>query len=161
MRIGNILLSCLCSLLACGAFGVQFNIRGKHLGAAAAAAVVSQVVHSCLEMWGVFSQAMCCFAAAAAVSAYAEIMARRLKAPVNMYLITGIIPLVPGGLTYYTMLSLVAGNSREFLDRGAEAFAEAGAVAMGIFAVSATFRIAYERKADKGRDSGRNPLPRI
>ena len=69
-------------------------------------------------------------------------MVLECKAPVNMYLIVGIIPLVPGGLMYYTMLALVTGDNETFLDRAADAFGEAAAIAMGIFAISSLVRIA-------------------
>lgn len=134
------ILPCLCSFAACGAFGVQFNIRSHNLLAAAAGAVISQLCFSLLESSGV-SGGLCCFIAAAAVSLYSEIMARVFKSPVNMYLVIGIIPLVPGGLTYYACLSLVSGEREAFLDRASLAFTEAGAIAMGIFAVSSAVRV--------------------
>ena len=37
------------------------------------------------------------------VSALAELLARLLKAPATIFLVIGIIPLVPGGGLYYTM----------------------------------------------------------
>ena len=78
---------------------------------------------------------------AAAVALFSEIMAKLNKAPVNMYLIVGIIPLVPGGLAYYAMLALVTGDNATFLERAVDAFGIAGSVAMGIFAVSSAVRL--------------------
>ena len=49
-------------------------------------------------------------AAAAAVSLYAELMARRIHAPVILFLAPGIIPLLPGGALYRTMLALIQGD---------------------------------------------------
>lgn len=40
-------------------------------------------------------------------SAYAEIMAKRRRAPATLFLVPGLIPLVPGSYLYYMMLSLV------------------------------------------------------
>lgn len=151
----EIAVPCICSFIACCAFGVQFNIRFRHLTAAAVGSAVSQIIYYLLEA-GDMSAVKCCFIASAAVSVYSEIMARCLKAPVNMYLIVGIIPLVPGGLTYYTMLALVTGDSDTFVSRGADAVSVAFAIAMGIFAVSSAIRIIDEiirnrriRSADK------------
>lgn len=139
----NIVIPCLCSFIACCAFGVQFNIRLNHLIAAAVGSLVSQLIYSLLSTNG-FSDIKCCFIAAAAVAAYSEIMARCFKAPVNMYLIVGIIPLVPGGLIYYTMLALVMGDNETFLDRAVDAFGAACAIAMGIFAVSSAVRLGID-----------------
>ncbi|MCM1578637.1 MAG: threonine/serine exporter family protein [Ruminococcus sp.] len=137
------ILPCLCSFAACAAFGVQFNIRDKNLLGAAAGAVISQLAFSLTEAAGL-TGGMCCFIAAAAVSVYSEILARLRKVPVNMFQVIGIIPLVPGGLTYYACLSLVGGEREAFLDRATLAFAEAGSIAMGIFAVSSVFKIASQ-----------------
>ncbi len=137
------ILPCLCSFAACAAFGVQFNIRAWNLLGAALGAVISQLTFSLAEHMGL-TGGMCCFIAAAAVSAYSEILARRCKVPVNMFLVIGIIPLVPGGLTYYACLSLVSGEREAFLERASLAFAEAGSVAMGIFAVSSVFKVAVD-----------------
>lgn len=137
------ILPCLCSFAACAAFGVQFNIREWNLLAAALGAVISQLAFSVTEFMGL-TGGMCCFIAAAAVSVYSEILARRCKVPVNMFLVIGIIPLVPGGLTYYACLSLVSGEREAFLERASLAFAEAGSIAMGIFAISSVFRLATD-----------------
>lgn len=136
----DIVIPCLCSFIACAALGVQFNIRFKHLIAASVGSLVSQLIFLLLEQNG-FRDVPCCFIAAATVAFFSEIMAKVNKAPVNMYLIVGIIPLVPGGLAYYSMLALVMGDKDTFLDRSVDAFAEAGAIAMGIFAVSSAVKI--------------------
>lgn len=155
----EMLIPCLCSFIACCAFGVQFNIRIHHLIAAAVGSTVSQVIYSLLELHE-FSAVKCCFIAAAAVSVYSEIMARSLKAPVNMYLIVGIIPLVPGGLTYYTMLSLVTGDGDTFVERATDAVSVAFAIAMGIFAVSSAIRIGTVIFEDRGRRPEKKTRPK-
>lgn len=160
----ELVIPCLCSFIACCAFGVQFNIRIHHLIAAAVGSTVSQVIYMLLSNRELFdnhelSAVKCYFIAAAAVSVYSEIMARCLKAPVNMYLIVGIIPLVPGGLTYYTMLALVMGDGDTFIDRATDALSAAFAIAMGIFAVSSAIRIGtaiYKDIGGKRDGSGKN-----
>ncbi len=148
--VNDVLIPCLISTVGCCAFAIQFNLRRIHLVAAALGSFVSQAVF-CLMTANGFSDIMSCFTAAAAAAAYSEIMARRAKAPVNMYLIIGIIPLVPGGKTFYAMLAIASGNSELFLDRAVAAFSDACAIAMGIFAVSSFVRLATEfyRKNEK------------
>lgn len=159
----EIAVPCLCSFIACAAFGVQFGIRFRHLIAASIGSLVSELIFTLLSLNGI-SEMKCCFVAAAAVTAYSEAMARFCKAPVNMYLIVGIIPLVPGGLSYYAMLALVMGDNDTFMNRSVDAFAAAGAIAMGIFAVSSAVRLAKdlgahriaarENKIEKDKESG-------
>ena len=50
------------------------------------------------------------FAAALFVYLYSQIMSRILKAPSNVYLVPGTIPLIPGGALYYTMRGLLDGD---------------------------------------------------
>ncbi|MDD6991333.1 MAG: threonine/serine exporter family protein [Oscillospiraceae bacterium] len=138
--IHDIVIPCICSFVACAAFGVQFNIRFKHLIAASVGSLVSQLIYTLLSM-NEFGEIQTCFISAAAVALFSEVMAKINKAPVNMYLIVGIIPLVPGGLTYYAMLALVMGDNDTFLDRAIDAFGAAGAIAMGIFFVSSAVRL--------------------
>lgn len=54
------------------------------------------------------------FAAALFVYLYSQIMSRMLKAPSNVYLVPGTIPLIPGGALYYTMRGLLDGDKMLF-----------------------------------------------
>jgi uncharacterized membrane protein YjjB (DUF3815 family) len=76
----------------------------------------------------------------------AEIFARMFKAPATVFLITGIIPLVPGGGLYYTMDALIDGNMALFAEKGIEAAGIAGAIAAGSSLVSSMVRILPKRK---------------
>lgn len=138
--MNDIFLPCIYSLIASIAFGVQFNIRFKHMLAAGIGAMLTQLIFTGFEMSG-SGQMLCYFFSAAAVSVYAELMARRLHVPVNMYLVIGIIPLVPGGNMYNTMISLVGGDIEGFSHQFMEAVGIAGSIAMGVFAVSALARL--------------------
>ncbi len=136
----EMILPCIYSFIASIAFGVQFNIRFRHMLAAGIGAVLTQLIFIGFEMSGL-GQMICYFFAASAVSVYAELMARRLHVPVNMYLVIGIIPLVPGGNLYNTMISFVGGDIDSFSHQFAEAVGIAGSIAMGVFAVSALMRL--------------------
>ena len=79
--------------------------------------------------------------ATAAVSVLAELMARAMKAPATIFLIIGIIPMVPGGGIYYTLEALINGDMPLFVQRGMETAASAGAIAVGCSLVSSVARI--------------------
>lgn len=131
---------CLYSLIASAAFGVQFNIKLRHMITAAIGATITQLIFVSYELSGT-SEMLCYFFSAAAVSVYSELMARRLHVPVNMYLVIGVIPLVPGGYMYNTMITLVGGDVHAFLPQFANAVGIAGSIAMGVFVVSAFIRL--------------------
>ena len=138
--IGNVILPCLYSLIASIAFGVQFNVRLRHIITAGIGGTITQLIFMSFEYNG-GENMLCYFFSAAAVSVYAEIMARRLHAPVNMYLVIGVIPLVPGGYMYNTMITLIGGDIDMFSRQFAETVGIAGSIAMGVFAVSAIIRV--------------------
>lgn len=72
------------------------------------------------------------FTAALIVYVYSEIMARILKGPSNIFLIPGIIPLLPGGTLYYTMYGLVEGNKSLFSENGVKTAVITFGIAAGI-----------------------------
>lgn len=144
MQIDNalqqIILPCLYSLIASIAFGVQFNIKLRHMIMAGIGGTLTQFIFLAFELSGT-KEMLCYFFSAAAVSVYSEIMARRLRVPVNMYLVIGIIPLVPGGYMYNTMITLIGGDVDMFFGMFLTAVGIAGAIAMGVFSVSAFVRL--------------------
>lgn len=74
---------------------------------------------------------------AAAVTFYAEVLARVVKAPATVFLIPSIIPLVPGGKLYYTMRAIAAGDDASTL--AMETLVIALGIAVGIVVVSLVF----------------------
>jgi len=84
------------------------------------------------------------FVAAIAVAVFSELLARKRQQPVLVFLIPGVIPLVPGGKAYLTMLSFLREDYTEALISLVSTILLAGAVAAGIIIASSTFRI-YSR----------------
>ena len=146
--LNDLVLPALYSFIASIAFGIQFNIRFRHIIAAAVGGIISQVIFNAAELGG-SSEPLCYFFATCAIAVYSEFLARRLHVPVNMYLVVAIIPLVPGKLIYQAMTALINGETQSFADQCTAAFAAAGAIAMGIFAVSSiarVFRVVIRKK---------------
>ena len=79
--------------------------------------------------------------AAITAALFAEIVARKLKTPATIFIIVGILPMVPGGGIYYTMEYCINGNNEMFLTKGMETLAVAGAIAVGVSLASALYRI--------------------
>lgn len=74
---------------------------------------------------------------ALAVASYSEIMAHVLKTPTTVLLIPGIVPMVPGGLLFNTMLSILDGDAQKSGECGMKALFIALGLTVGI--ISATF----------------------
>lgn len=77
------------------------------------------------------------FISAAVAAAYSDIMAHWLKVPATVMLIPGIIPAVPGGRLYYTMLAAVNSDMEEFYAQGRGVLLITAGLAVGIIAVTA------------------------
>lgn len=83
-------------------------------------------------LFSLHSVAMGYFVAAVVINIYSEIMARLNKAPATVFLVSAIMPLVPGGVLYNTMRYAVLRDWKKFGETGVSAFSAALALAMGI-----------------------------
>ena len=138
-------LPCLYAALASTGFALVFELRRwQHIVAASFAGAMSWLVYLMADDF--VGPIGCNFLATVAVALLAEIFARMFKAPATVFLITGIIPLVPGGGLYYTMDALIDGNMALFAEKGIEAAGIAGAIAAGSSLVSSVVRILPRRK---------------
>ncbi|NLL43798.1 MAG: threonine/serine exporter [Firmicutes bacterium] len=81
------------------------------------------------------------FMGAMAAAICSEILARRRRQPVLVFLIPGVIPLVPGGQAYLTMLGFLQKEYAEAFVSLVSTVLAAGAVAAGIIVASSIFRI--------------------
>lgn len=136
----DILLSTLYSTVASGAFAFIFNIRGRKILYAALGGGLSWLIYSiCLQY--IPEEVVCYFISSVCVSLYSELFARLCKTPVTVYLVVGIIPLVPGWLAYSTMKAFISGDVQLFLDCGLRTLSIAGGIAIGVFLVSSVMRL--------------------
>lgn len=87
------------------------------------------------------------FAGALAAGALAELLARRQREPVTVYVSAGILPLVPGVTAYRGMLALVQGDVPGALSLLSQAVFIAGAVAAGVALPTALLRARNRPKA--------------
>ena len=126
-------------------FAILFNIRGKRLYAAAMGGLLSWLLFVLLNKW-IGNEVVAYFLVAGLVSAYAEIMARVLKSPTTTFIITSLIPMIPGGSLYYTMVSVFQTNQDDFLQKASHTLQLAGTLALGIVAVTTFARLLHRPK---------------
>ena len=131
--------------MACAGFCVMYNLRDFKIGiAACVGGGLAWVVYLlCAPTGSVMLQN---FAAAVTVAIFSEIMARVFKTPSTVFLIVGILPMVPGGGIYYTMEYCIQGNMPMFLERLVITLGVAGAIAVGVSLVSSVVRIITANK---------------
>ncbi|KYH30097.1 MULTISPECIES: threonine/serine exporter family protein [Clostridium] len=134
------ILNSIYALLSSLGFAFLFNIRGKNLIFTSFGGAIGWFLYL-LFINHSFSKVFALFIASISVSVYSEIMARVLKSPVTIFLICGIIPLVPGAGMYYTMYEITMGNINASLSIGLETISSAGAIAVATVLVASTTKV--------------------
>ena len=79
--------------------------------------------------------------AAAFGAAYAEIMARILRAPATVFATPAVITMVPGGALYYTLYNAISGNAEAASEYGQRTWNAAVGIAIGLAAVTSLFNL--------------------
>ncbi|MSS64805.1 threonine/serine exporter family protein [Velocimicrobium porci] len=129
------LLQCIWAFLGSLCFGIVFNIRGKNLFYSAFGGFVAWVAYLLCGIV-VPEEIVQYFVASVVISIYSESMAVYRKTPVTVFIVLGMVPLVPGGSIFYTMQHLIMGEYQLSYKVGVYTFAIAGAIAMGILIAS-------------------------
>lgn len=138
------LLNSIYALIGSLGFGIIFNIKGKNLIMAAFGGGLAWIIFQLSTIVNL-STSTSLFIATLGVSIYSEIMATLMKAPVTIFVICSIIPLVPGSGMYYTTFESVQGNITTSLNLGIETLFNAGAIAIGITLVSSISKILKQK----------------
>ena len=135
-------LTCLYAAAGVVAFGIVFNLRNKKLLFSAIGGAISWLAYllTCrLFTTDIFGY----FVAAAVMSIYAEIFARIHKTPVTIYLVAGLIPLVPGSGIYRTMEYCVMVENQLFWETGLYTLEIAAVIGFAMICVSSIVRILF------------------
>lgn len=128
-------------------FAILYNLQGKKLWTAGLGGFVSWTFYLIFHHMTGNNFLVNMFAAMAA-TIYAETMARVMKTPAAVFLISAIIPLVPGGNLYYTMNYAIAKKWNLFYLYGQKTIIAATAIAGGIMMASSFFRLYQEIRHD-------------
>lgn len=127
------------AFIATFGFGVIFNIRKNKLVAAAFGGALGYVVYSAC-LYAQMGEPLSMFVASGIFTIYGEILARKLKTPVTLFIVCALIILVPGGGMYRTMLAIIQGNLNNAVHIGLSSLASAGSLALGTIFVSSLTR---------------------
>ncbi len=124
-----------------GTFGIVllFGVEGKKIPWTLLGAAISSAAYEIAFRLdaGFFLASLI---AAALVAAYSDVMAHLLKTPATVIITAGIVPLVPGGMLYYTMLGAVNSDAAMFYEKGEGVLLIAAGLAVGVIAITAISR---------------------
>ena len=131
-------------------FSLIFNVRGRPLLFGALGGLIAWGVYLGCRGQGI-SDVMGYLISSMVITIYAEICARRFRAPATVFLMSSAIPLIPGGSLYRTMVYAVKMQGAEFLQAGTHTMLLAGAISAGIILVSTVMHAYY---AARGKGPG-------
>lgn len=120
------------AMAATACFAVTFQVPKRHYLACGMTGAVGWLAYLLGTGPLGLSAPLATLLAALPLTALARLYARRHKAPLTLFLVCGIFPLVPGAGIYYTAYAFLHGQSAEFAARGAETAKIALALALGI-----------------------------
>lgn len=123
-------------LIGTAAFALIFRIRLRLIPVAALGGVIAWFIWAFTKDCFDFGEFSANLLAALAATGYAEVLARLLKTPSTIFLTPAILPLVPGGSIYSTMVALVDGDHAGFVGYGTLTLQVAVGIAAGIIGAS-------------------------
>lgn len=119
------------SFIASAAFGIIFNTKKASLIKCGIVGMAGWFVYFTMTSNGI-DPVPASLAGSFVVALISQFFARRYKAPIIIFNVAGIIPLVPGGLAYDAMRNFVESNYTIGLGLAAKAGLISGAIALGL-----------------------------
>lgn len=142
---------------AIGAFGgtvgfaYMLNAPRKTVLPASLTGLLGSVVYTLLDKAAGQSLIFSYFCGTVAVSVLCEAEARIMRMPSTIFLLSALVPLVPGYNFYSAMLSLVENNGAAAASAGLEAVQIVAAIAVGAAVSSVLFRTLTRKDGARGR----------
>lgn len=135
----------LASLVATYGFTLVYNIRRKNAIVASFCGAFSWAVYLICNKY-TDSTVLPYLVSGVAIALYSELSARIFKSPATVYLIPGIIPLVPGLTIFRTMQYCLYGEITAFAEGLVSTIKIGGAIALGLILMSSVFGLLTRRK---------------
>ncbi|RUS49043.1 threonine/serine exporter family protein [Cohnella sp. AR92] len=127
----NVAEQILTSFVAAAGFAILFNVPARNLAYCGLAGMVGWMAYRSLIEMNV-DPIPATLVGSFAVSVLSQTFARLFKTPVIVFLISGIVPLVPGGTAYDAMRNVVQNQYDIAVQLAFQAFMLSGSIAFGI-----------------------------
>lgn len=124
------LIQTITSFIAAAAFGVIFSAPKRNLLHCGVSGMSGWIVYILLSAH--LDIIVSTVAATFIVGIISQLFAKLCKKPVILFSVSGIIPLVPGGLAYDAMRNFVINEYNVAVQLAAQAFLISGAIAIGL-----------------------------
>lgn len=133
------------------AFAYYFNCPKKSLIYIAILGGFSWIIYAIMRDFEL-SYILSGVSSAFVIGISSEFLARKLKMPATIFLIPGLVPLVPGAGMYYIMYYLIEQNYVAFQDKAIETIFLGSSLAAGVVVSSSIIKIIsfYQNKRKRG-----------
>ena len=138
--MSNLFVEFIFAFLGTLGFTLIFNVPLRHIPVASFVGGAGWVVYQIAVSMDC-GIAISCFLGACTVGLTSDIASKVCKEATTIFVIPGVLPLVPGAGTYYTMLAAVEGNLELAAEKGVQTLAMAGAIALGLLVMGSIIQI--------------------
>lgn len=136
------------SFVATACFGVLFNAPKKSLIKCGFVGMAGWLVYILLVNKQ-FDAVVASLIASSMIAVISLFFAKIYKTPVIIFSVSGIIPLVPGGLAYDAMRHFVENDYNTAIQLAAKAFMISGAIAVGLVVSEVLYQVIFKLKPKK------------
>lgn len=138
MSCGTAITQVIMAMLGSVGFGILFNLRGRRLMLAGLGGMLSWIIY--LILYRIIGHEVASYGLATVLTTlYSQAMARVVKSPATLFLVPSVVPMLPGGYLYYSMLYAVSGDWDNFLAEGVLTLSTAAAIAVGMMVGSSLY----------------------
>lgn len=120
------------SFIASAAFGIIFNVPKNALLKCGFVGMVGWIIYIILESYFGMDTMLATLAASVVIAIISQTFAKIYKTPIIVFNVSGIIPLVPGGMAYDAMRNFVENDYSMAVQLAAKAFMISGSIAIGL-----------------------------
>ncbi|MDQ0272345.1 threonine/serine exporter family protein [Cytobacillus purgationiresistens] len=133
------------SFIASAAFGVIFNAPKKSLIQCGFVGMIGWLIYISLVNNN-YDAVVASLIAAIFISTISQIFAKIYRTPIIIFSVAGIIPLVPGGISYDAMRNFVENDYNMAIQLAARAFMISGAIAVGLVIAEVIYQLIMKIK---------------
>lgn len=126
-------------------FAILYNIPRRTIAPAGLTGAIGWTIYFFLTTYLSVQNVLATSMASFFIAFASQIFARRLKSPVIVFTLPGLIPLVPGGMAYNMMRAFVEGEMILGFQFATNTFLTAGALALGLSINGAFFQLISSR----------------
>lgn len=121
-------------------FAIIFRVPVRHIPACVIVGGLGWVTYL-ISDYSMDSPVMGCFFGACMVGLCSMIAARLFKEAMTIFVIPGILCLVPGAKIFYTMEALLRSDVQDMAQIGIQTLMMAGAIALGLLVIGAVIKV--------------------